>query len=325
MKSDFRFGIIGCGNIASHFVQAAHSLPGVRIVAAAARDITRSQAFAARHNIEYAYGDYAAMLRKCELDGVYIATVNTAHLEPMLLALNAGIPVLCEKPITLTIEDFDRAADAAQKNNTLLMEAMWSCFLPSYQAMRELLQCNTLGRVSTAYLHFCVPFPKDPNSRIYSPALGGGLIYDIGVYNLHTAFSLFGDDYKNLSVSGCLGPTGVDISSVISFTYPQGPTVCTTTADVCGPHELLICGEKGQLYADGYNGAQRLTLQPIERPEQILSYPFACNGFEYEIQEFVSLVEAGCRESAVLPLSRSRKICAIMESAVQQIKSSEVK
>lgn len=88
-----------------------------------------------------------------------------------------------------------------------------------------------------------------------------------------------------------------------------------------GPHELLICGEAGQLYASGYNGAQSVTLKPTQRPEQILSYPFACNGFEYEIQEFVSLVHAGRRESAVLPLSRSRKVCAIMENAVQQIKS----
>ena len=118
----------------------------------------------------------------------------------MLLALELGIPVLCEKPLALTTADFDLAAAAAKKHGVLLMEAMWSCFLPSYQAIRTLLQDGRLGRVASAYLHFCVPFPKNPSSRIYSPALGGGLIYDIGVYNLHTALYLFGDDLRDLSI-----------------------------------------------------------------------------------------------------------------------------
>lgn len=317
-NSTFRFGVIGCGSIAGQFVQAVQFLPGMCVASAAARDKERARRFAVRHGIETYYGDYGEMLQSGNIDAVYIATVNTHHLAPMLLALELGIPVLCEKPLALTTADFDLAAAAAKKHGVLLMEAMWSCFLPSYQAIRTLLQDGRLGRVASAYLHFCVPFPKNPSSRIYSPALGGGLIYDIGVYNLHTALYLFGDDLQDLSICGQTGPTGVDVSSVISFSYRGGPTVCTTTSDVAGPHELIVCGEQGLIRAEHYNGAQELCIT-LDGREERLCFPFDCNGFEYEIQEFVRCVQTGCTESDTVGLLRSRHVCELMETAVRTI------
>ena len=319
VTENFRFGIIGCGEIAEHFVQAAQSMAEVGVEAVAARDLDRARDFAGRHTIQRSYGDYSKMLRESPLDGVYIATVNSTHLDAILLAVEAGIPVLCEKPLVLSLADFDRVADAAERRGVALMEAMWSCFLPSYQAMREIIRQGRLGSIVRADIHFSVPFPKNPNSRIYSPALGGGLIYDIGVYNLHTAFTLFGEEFHNLSICGRIGSTGVDVGSVISFVYEDGPLVCTTTVDVAGPHELLLCGDHGRLRAENYNGSQSLILTLDGQPEQEIACPFAGNGFEYEIGEFISVVRSGRKESGLLPWSRSRLVCQVMEQAVHAI------
>ena len=319
MKDVFRFGIIGCGDIAGHFAQAVESLDGAVIEAVAARDAGRARDFARRHAIRQYYGDYAQMLQNSTLDGVYVATVNSAHLESILIAVDAGLPVLCEKPMALSVSDFDRATRAAEQKGVALMEAMWSCFLPAYDKMREMIRDGQLGNIARADIHFSVPFPKNPASRIYSPALGGGLIYDIGVYNLHTAFTLFGENFRDLSVCGRKGPTGVDVGSVIAFSYDDGPLVCTTTADVAGPHELILCGDRGRLQADHFNGAQRLVLSQEGVPQQIIPCPFAGNGFEYEIQEFIAVVRSGRKESTLLPWSRSRLVCKMMEDAVHKI------
>ena len=317
---NIRFGILGCGKIAKKFADAVRASKGVSLTAAASRSEERAKAFAAENGIPAWYGDYSSMLGSGRIDAVYIATVNSAHFDNIMLALEHGIPVLCEKPMVLSVSDFDRIAAKAREKETLVMEAMWSVFLPSMVKIKSLLEQKAIGVPQLGYINFCVNFPKDPHSRIYDPSVGGGLIFDIGVYNLHTAFFLFGHDFDRFAVCGQKGVTGVDVRSQIALAYPDGLLLNTVTADVETPSLLRLYGTAGSIQsAEHYNSAQSFTLLQNGKEPLHLDCPISCNGFEYEIQEFAGLLREGKTESRILPLRRSRRVCEVMEKAHQII------
>lgn len=315
----FQWGILGCGKIAGKFAAAVASLDGMMVHAAAARNGERADTFAREHNIPHAYGSYKELLQDEALDAVYIATVNSQHYQNIMLAVNHGVPVLCEKPMLMKTAEFDQIVKRAKEKNVALMEAMWTVFLPSIQKIKAFLQNGAIGAPQLSYVNLCVPFARDLSSRLYNPALGGGLTFDIGVYNLHTALYLFGEHFTQMGVCGHQAPTGVDDRASISFSYPNGLVVQTLTADINGPRDLQIYGETGSILADRFNAAEEFTWQKEGGISEKILCPFDCNGFEYEIKEFASVVTQGRLESETLPLSRSRKVCEIMEQAYQMI------
>jgi predicted dehydrogenase len=106
-----RIGILGAARIApTALIKPARSVPGVRIEAVAARDGKRAAAFAARHTIERAYGDYATLIADPALDAVYVPLPNGLHAQWTLAAIAAGKHVLCEKPMTANAAEAERVA-----------------------------------------------------------------------------------------------------------------------------------------------------------------------------------------------------------------------
>ena len=314
----FKWGIIGCGRIAGKFVEAAQSLDGVYVEATASRSIEKSREFARTYGIPRAYGSYEELLES-DIDAVYIATVNSAHYECLMLCLEHGVPVLCEKPMLMTLAEFDRVTALAKDKKVALMEAMWTSFLPSINKIKELIDGGAIGNPLYAGLNFIVNFRDEPDGRIFNPALGGGLIFDIGVYNLHIAFTLFGHKYGDIKITGKKGATGVDTASVITLDYPGGPLVNTVTADGIGPYEINIVGKAGGIRAAKYNGAEQVILTGRDGAETVYNCPFDKNGFEYEAAEFVKIVSEGRLESDIVSIKRSRRVCEIMERAYNQI------
>jgi predicted dehydrogenase len=310
---DFKWGIIGCGVIAEKFAEAVNFSDGMSVAAAAARSLERAEIFAAKNNAARAYGSYAQMLETEELDAVYIATVNSEHYNGLKLCLERGLPALCEKPMLMTLNEFDEVAKLARDKNTPLMEAMWSDFIPSIVRAKSLLDSGELGKPILAELCFAADFKDDPNSRIFDPKLGGGLIYDIGVYNLHVALHLFGENYRDMAICGRKGPTGVDVASTVTFSYEGGPLVNTVTAHAAGPRDLNIYCEKGSINIEHFNDSQELTIFRQGAAPETVDCRYGCNGFEYEIAEFTDIVRRKTAESAVVSLGRSRRVCGIME------------
>ena len=315
----FRWGILGCGKIARKFAEAVAFCPGMELCAVASRDAARARAFAATCGEGVrAFGDYRELLESGEIDAVYLATVNSDHFRSLKLAVSCGVPVLCEKPMLMTLSEFDEVTRLARERGVALMEAMWSVFLPSYAELRRIKESGELGKIRYGNISFCVPFERDPSSRIYNPALGGGLIYDIGVYVLHALFHLFGTQYSACQVTGALGETGTDIASDLLISYPDGTFFSLVTADVEGPRTLELYGERGSVRCDNFSCSQSVTVRAGEA-ERVVKTPFLCNGFEYEIEEFAKVVQSGKTESDRLPLSRTRAVLAVMEEAVRTL------
>ena len=313
----FKWGIIGCGNIAGNFIQAVGGIEGMSVSAVASRNLGKAEKFATEKDVPKFYGSYKELANDSELDAVYIATVNSDHYDSIMLCLESGLPVMCEKPMLLVPEQYEKVAALAKAKNLAVMEAMWTAFLPAVDEIKKLIDSGAIGDVRLAKLDFCVNFGNLP--RVLEPSLGGGFIYDIGVYNLHTAFRLFGDDYKGVSICGIKGGAGVDTGSVVALSYDNGLLVNTTTARVSSPNSLLIYGTEGSVYAENYICAEHFTLTGTDGNSKNYDFPVECNGFEYEIKEFASLVRSGKTESSVISLDRSHKVCVLMDRVFREV------
>ena len=138
-----------------------------------------------------------------------------------LLCIEAGIPVLVEKPFTSSAAEALRVADAARSNSVFAMEAMWTRFLPAAQAMRDQLAARSVGEVRLVAGNFGTSQAPDRANGIFNPALGGGALAHLGAYPLSLAQWLFGPPTL-VQAMGTIGSTGVDEDVAFQLQYPGG-------------------------------------------------------------------------------------------------------
>lgn len=186
-----RWGILATGFIAGLFVsdlkQNGHTVSAVGSHSQAAAD-----AFAARFDIPHAHASYEALVADPDVDIVYVATPHPYHLEHATLALNAGKHTLIEKPITVNAAQAQQIVDLAADKGLLVLEAMWTRFLPMMARIREVIAAGTLGDVRTLIVDHTQDLPDDPAHRINALELGGGALLDLGIYPVSFAWDLFG-------------------------------------------------------------------------------------------------------------------------------------
>ena len=174
-----RWAILGTGWIAARFVEALQGSTNQRIVAVGSRTRARAEAFAAEHGIESAYGSYEELVA-ADADVVYVATGHLDHFGHARLALEAGRPVLIEKPLTPTVAEARELVELARAKGLFAMEAVWSLALPRYSVVRQVLDSGMLGEVVEASANLGERLVD--HHRAMDPAQGGGAMNDIGTY-----------------------------------------------------------------------------------------------------------------------------------------------
>lgn len=189
-----KIGIIGCGSVSEKFhVPGYRAANDAEIVACADISGERAREFAARNNIPRWYESYAAMLESEKLDGVSVCTPNYAHAEPTILALNAGVNVLCEKPIAISTSDAERMVAAARTTGKMLTIGHHMRFLPEAQFLKKLINEGELGQIyygrSHALRRRLVPGWGQFHIKAKS---GGGPLIDVGVHALDLIIWLMG-------------------------------------------------------------------------------------------------------------------------------------
>ncbi|MEL6690904.1 MAG: Gfo/Idh/MocA family oxidoreductase, partial [Pseudomonadota bacterium] len=188
--STFNWGIVGTGNIACSMAAALPHVPGARRLAVGSRAMEPARAFAGDWGFERAYNSYDALMQDADIDIIYIATPNAMHKDTILAALAAGKHVLCEKPMTLSAEDSATCFDVAEENGLVLMEALWSAFIPAMQRARELVRSGAIGTPRHLIANFVSLRDPAQHPILFDPALGGGARNDLGIYPLAAALLL---------------------------------------------------------------------------------------------------------------------------------------
>ncbi|HEY3546561.1 MAG TPA: Gfo/Idh/MocA family oxidoreductase [Propionicimonas sp.] len=241
-----RWGVIGTG-IAGNFVTALHSHTAQRVVAVAARDAAKTQSFASDHGIGTVHPEASALIASPDVDVVYIATPHPLHHGLALEAIAAGKHVLVEKPIAMTAAEAEEMTAAGRAAGVLVMEAMWTRYLPQSDIIRQVLAEGLLGEVHLVRADFGFSMPFLPEHRMWSAALGGGALLDAGVYPISFVSSVIGPP-SSVVAHGAMTSTGVDARADLLLSTAGGATGLASTSMVTSmPVSAEILGKDGRL------------------------------------------------------------------------------
>ncbi|MBN2628485.1 MAG: Gfo/Idh/MocA family oxidoreductase [Spirochaetales bacterium] len=313
MADTFKWGIIGPGRIAAKFAEGLQAVEGAELYAAASRTPGKAEDFLKTWGGEKTYSSYEALLEDSRVDAVYISTPHVFHKDNTLLALKAGKPVLCEKPMTVCEAHTRELVEAARRENVYLMEAMWSRFFPLMGKIRDIIAREEIGDVRMVTADFGYRRELDPTSRQHDLKLGGGAILDVGIYPLSFFHMILGEPAE-LQGAACIGETGVDEQSGYLLKYARGQlamgssAVCTDT-----PCEARIMGTKGRIHLpQSWWSPGEITIIKGDKVQRIVE-PFKSNGYNYEAEAVMQDVRAGRKENAVMPLDDSLTIARMMD------------
>ncbi|MGK0363021.1 MAG: putative dehydrogenase [Saprospiraceae bacterium] len=316
----FRWGIIGAGKIAGHFANDLALLPHAELYAVASRSQKRAETFADKHGSKHALGSYEEMVT-AGVDAVYIATRHPQHCAPTIMCLNAEIPVLCEKPLAMNSDEVAKMIQAAKKNDTFLMEAIWTRFLPSFRKAIELIEAGEIGEVLTVKADFGFHSPVNPNSRLYNREMGGGVLLDIGIYPILLAQILFGQ-HEKIQATAHIGTTGVDEETAINLSYPNGEfallhaTVRNKTESVA-----FIHGTRGTMkLATRWHESNSFSIEFNDGETRTYEFDFkSAKGYKFEIEHVMSCIQKGKNESPLLPFSFSENLMRTLDEVRGEI------
>ena len=184
-EQPLRLGVLGAARIAPMaLLTPARRVPGVEVVAVAARDRARAAAFAARHRIPRVHPTYEALLADPEIDAIYNPLPNSLHAPWTIRALESGKHVLCEKPFSATVAEAEAMAAAAARSGRVLMEAFHYRYHALFARMRALLRAGEIGTVQRLEAWFFIPLLKRNDIR-WRADLAGGALMDTGCYTVH--------------------------------------------------------------------------------------------------------------------------------------------
>ncbi len=216
-----RWGIIGTANIAlGQFLPGLRSAGGVA-AAVAGRETARTEQWASDNGVERAVTGYQRLIDDPDVDALYIALPNSLHAEWTLRALEAGKPVMCEKPLCGRLPDTERVLAAARQIQALLWEAFVFPFHPQMAAIEKLVADGAIGELVEikSNFHFMVTNPA--NIRL-SRELEGGALNDVGCYPIRLAQLMFGPDHENAWARAVIGGDGVDVDTWGVLGYSHG-------------------------------------------------------------------------------------------------------
>jgi predicted dehydrogenase len=315
MTEKIRWGIIGCGLIASKFAEGLKCVDDAQLLAVGSRSKEKAEDFASGFGAERAYGSYEQLAADPDLDVVYIATPHPFHMKNTLLCIENGKAVLCEKPFAMNAAQSSRMIDAARLKKVFLMEAMWTRFIPATVRVRELIAEGTIGWVRALQADFGYRSEFDPASRIFAKELGGGALLDVGIYPVSFASMIFGRAPEQIAGLAELGKTGVDEQAAVVFTYDQGElAVVSTAVRTDMPGDAVIMGTSGMIRLHyPFWRSKRITIVNRDRNESVIEMLYESNGYDYEAREVHKCLREGVLESNIMSLDESLAIMETMD------------
>jgi predicted dehydrogenase len=314
-----RWGIAGPGAIATGFADSMAMVEGGEIVAVASRSAERAGAFGDTWGIARRHGDYEALAADPEVDIVYVATPQSRHEADVLMFLEGGKHVLCEKPFALNEGQARRMVDTARRRGLFLMDAVWSRFLPSYRAMTDVLGEGRIGEPLLVEADFGFRAPLNPEHRLFRPELGGGGLLDLGIYPLQLCSLVLGP-VEQVVAQGSIGETGVDEQVAAVLRHAGGKLgVMKAAIRVAMTCTARIAGTEGSIELPAFmHCPNSLTVNSAGGREEI-DASFEGNGLRFQIAEVQRNVSDGLTESPVMPLDETVALMSTLDAIRSQI------
>ncbi len=320
MAKKIRWGIVGTGGIAHKFAIGLSVLPDAELVAIESRTKESALKFATEFNVPNRHVGVGAMAGDKDVDVVYIATPHPNHKDETISCLEGGKAVLCEKPFAMNISEVTQMIECAKSKKLFLMEAMWMYFFPAMVKVRELISSGAIGEVRLLQANFCFKCEGGPEHRCFNPALGGGALLDVGVYDIALAQMVYGKEPVRISSMTNIGQTGVDEQSSMILGYENEAMAVLT----CGIHlstmsEAIIYGTNGFIRIPHmFWQPDRIVVKMGQDEEKEISFERLGNGYSYEAMEVMRCLREGKWESEVVPLDTSIAMMRTMDKIRRQ-------
>ncbi|MGO9928727.1 MAG: Gfo/Idh/MocA family protein, partial [Mycobacterium sp.] len=246
-----RIGILGAARIAPlALVNPAKENSEVEVAAVAARDVSRAQAFAAKHGIPRVHESYDALMADPDLDAVYNPLPNGLHGRWTRAALAAGKHVLCEKPFTANAAEAREIAELVVNSDRVVMEAFHYRYHPLSRRVEEIIASGELGKLRRVEATFCFPLPKFSDIR-YNYSLAGGALMDAGCYAVHMVRTFGGSTPEVVSARAKLRDPQVDRAMTAEVRFAAGHTGrvrCSMWSTDLLRISARVVGDQGELH-----------------------------------------------------------------------------
>ena len=314
-----RWGIAGPGRIADTVAAEFAHVADAELVAVGSRSQARAEAFARRHDIPQAYGSYAELFAS-DVDVIYLATPHGQHTELALAAIDGGKAVLVEKSFTTSVADTRAIIDAARRRGVFAMEAMWTRFLPAVSHLRAMVADGLLGEVRAVYGDLLAFREFEPQDRLFNPELGGGAVFDLGVYVISFAQQFLGAPDVVHAVGGRY-PNGVEGEAGILMGWDDGRYSTQAIGFTApGPGRQVVAGTKGWVEVKPrFHRAEQLSIHLLGEPVQELELPRTGTGYCHELAHVDECLAAGLTESPVMPLDDTLAVQEVMAEVLSRL------
>lgn len=313
-----RWGILATGKIAGGFARNLAELPDAEVAAVGARRRESAESFAREHG-GTPYEGYEALVADPAVDVVYVASPHGLHKEHVMLAFEAGKPVLCEKALTLNGDEAAYLVEQARERGLFFMEAMWMRCNPLIRRIQQLLATGDLGPVTQVRADLGFRVDADPADRLLDPVLGGGALLDMGVYPVTFAHLFLGRPDQVAAVAA-LSEQGADLNIAMSFRYASG-AVAALTASMVGPspRTASIATDRGRFdLPGGFHHPVTATWTSEDHVETIEA-PVIGTGLANEAVEVMRCLRRGETESPLVPLDDTVDLMRLMDDVRRQV------
>ena len=311
------FGIIGLGDISHRFAKTLNYL-GIKFKVAS-RSIEKAKAFQKEYGCLEAYGSYEELLKDEEVDAIYISTPHGLHYENILECIKHNKHVICEKALVLNAKQAEDIKNKASEKRLLVMEAMWSRFIPMWNKIKYITQEEKYGKVKSIEADFIFKGNLDKNYRLMNKHLGGGSLLDVGVYPLNFINMMVGHP-KEIKALAKLTETGVDEYTSVILKYDDFIANFNVGFNITYKNNAIIYYDNAYIELVNCAGAQEgFVFDYNHNIIEHLEIPFADNGFEYQVLSFIDSLNKKELQNQIMPLDESIEILKQIDEMRRQI------
>ncbi len=316
-----KWGIVGTGRISTQFAQGLQQVEHAEIAAIASRNLDSAMAFAAQFDIPMRYGSYADMAENTSLDIIYIGTPHPQHYENVMLFLEAGFAVVCEKPLGVNAAQTEQMIAKAREKNVFFLEGMWTRFFPAFQQALEWVRSGRIGEPKMLHAVFGYDDSANKEQWRFQHDMAGGALLDVGIYPLALTFAMFGPDPIKVSTSACI-VNGVDEYNTFTFEYADGRiAVLSSGIGVKLDNHVFVGGAKGSvLLGEGWWHPDRAEFAPwgntntgISPDRDVFEQPYPSSGFQFEARAVQQHYLNGLKEAPEMPLDETIQIARMLD------------
>lgn len=319
-----KLAILGTGKIVEEVLPVLKEINGIELSAilSTPRSIEKAEKLAELYAISQSSSDYDSILANPDVDTVYVALPNHLHYDYAKKALLAGKHVICEKPFTLTLAEFEDLAKIAEQKTRILLEAITNQYLGNFASIKanlaklgdiKIVECN-YSQYSSRY----DAFKRGEIAPAFDPAKGGGALRDLNIYNIHLVVGLFGKPERVQYLANM--ERGVDTSGILIMDYGNFKAACIGAKDCSADIKSTIQGNKGSIAVLGpTNSMPELSLSLNGQSMTMINENSLNHRMHDEFVAFQAIIEHEDMTATKLALDHSHLVMEVLDQAVNSL------